>query len=579
MKNTIPTQTDSRGDVDRSQHQREPVDRDHLGSPSSLLERRAPAHAGPRALGTMRQRRSGFKTRGAPRRDRGPARPRPGRGGRRRRRRHQHRLPPDQARDHRRRAARAQGAHRGHHLARGRVDHQRRHAHRDVPVDVALHDRAPAEAPRGDGPGHRVPPDRPPPPGHEPRSVSRRSRGRRSSPRPTACRSRWWAPEEVARHWPSARVDDILAAAWVPDEGRANPADVAQAYAKGARDAAAPRSWRASRSPGFTTANGRVTGVVTDRGTIETETVVIAAGMWGRELGELAGVVAPPSGCGALLPAHRRRSTGPHRDLPGRRGPRPLRLLPRGGRRLLVGLFEPVARPVVARQHPGGPRLRGAPAGLGPDGGFLSDAMDRFPALDDVGIRQFFCGPESFTPDNGPLLGEVPELRGFFAACGLNSLGILLSGGVGLDRRRSGSPTASRRSTSPASTADRLLPFMTNRAVPRRAHGRAARRCSSATPSSRPSSRGPARDVRRSVIHDRLADAGRRLRAARRATRCRTGSPPPACRTSAPQTWGRDQAFDATAAGAPRGPRGGRRDGHVVHGEVPAVQGPARSTC
>ena len=57
--------------------------------------------------------------------------------------------------------------------------------------------------------------------------------------------------------------------------------------------------------------------------------------------------------------------------------------------------------------------------------------MDRFPALHDAGIRQFFCGPESFTPDNGPLLGEVPELRGFFAACGLNSLGILLSGGVG----------------------------------------------------------------------------------------------------------------------------------------------------
>ena len=94
-------------------------------------------------------------------------------------------------------------------------------------------------------------------------------------------------PEEVARHWPAAKVDDILAAAWVPDEGRANPADVAQAYAKGAR-AAGAKIVEGVTVTGFTTAAGAVTGVVTDQGTIDTETVVVAAGMWGRQLGELA---------------------------------------------------------------------------------------------------------------------------------------------------------------------------------------------------------------------------------------------------------------------------------------------------
>jgi 4-methylaminobutanoate oxidase (formaldehyde-forming) len=110
-------------------------------------------------------------------------------------------------------------------------------------------------------------------------------------------------PEEVRRHWPAAKVDDILTAAWVPDEGRANPADVTQAYAKGARMGGA-QIVEGVTVTGFVTAGGRVTGVETDRGSIETETVVIAAGM-GPSARRTGGRHGAPAGRGALLPVDR----------------------------------------------------------------------------------------------------------------------------------------------------------------------------------------------------------------------------------------------------------------------------------
>jgi 4-methylaminobutanoate oxidase (formaldehyde-forming) len=97
---------------------------------------------------------------------------------------------------------------------------------------------------------------------------------------------------EFGRLWPEARTDDVLAAFYVADEGRVNPADLTMAYAKGARMRGA-RVVEGVTATGFATARGRVTGVVTDRGTIDTEFVVNAAGMWARQVGELAGVSVP----------------------------------------------------------------------------------------------------------------------------------------------------------------------------------------------------------------------------------------------------------------------------------------------
>jgi heterotetrameric sarcosine oxidase gamma subunit len=347
---------------------------------------------------------------------------------------------------------------------------------------------------------------------------------------------------EVGRLWPSAKTDDILAAAWVPDEGRANPADVAQAYARGARMAGA-RIVEGVSVTGFTKDRGRVTGVQTDRGHIETETVVIAAGMWGRQLGALAGVSLPLQAA-----EHYYLLTDDvdwaHPDLPVVEDPDRYGYYREEGGGVLVGLFEPKAAPWSLDEIPHDLGY----AVLEPDwdrvGGFLSDAMDRFPSLHEAGIRQFFCGPESFTADNGPLLGEAPELRGFFAACGLNSLGILLSGGVGSLIAQwivDGEPPMDVTGMA----VDRMQPFMATRAF-RQERGVELLGTlfgDAAFPSFTPRT---ARNVRRSVLHDRLAEAGAEFVplsgyevpdwfAAQGVSRER------------PQGWKRDQSFEAQA--------------------------------
>jgi glycine cleavage system aminomethyltransferase T/glycine/D-amino acid oxidase-like deaminating enzyme len=237
------------------------------------------------------------------------------------------------------------------------------------------------------------------------------------------------SPGEFQAMWPEAAVDDVLAAFYVPDEGRANPADVTMAFAKGGTLGGA-KVIEGVTVTGFTAAKGRVTGVVTDRGTIETEFVVNAAGMWGRQVGALAGVNVPLQAA-----EHYYAITEPlewaHPDLPVVEDPDLYGYYREEAGGILIGLFEPVAGPWS---------IDGIPQDLGfavlpPDydrvGPFLERAMDRFPALHQAGIKTFFCGPESFTPDVSMNLGEAPELDGFFVACGLNSLGILLSGGVG----------------------------------------------------------------------------------------------------------------------------------------------------
>jgi heterotetrameric sarcosine oxidase gamma subunit len=315
------------------------------------------------------------------------------------------------------------------------------------------------------------------------------------------------SPAEFQKYWPQAAVDDVLAAFWVPDEGRVNPADLTMAYAKGATLGGAT-VLEGVTVTGFTTDSGRVTGVITDHGTIETEYVVNAAGMWGRQLGALAGVNVPLQAA-----EHYYAITEPlewaHPDLPIVEDPDLYGYYREEGGGILVGLFEPVAGPWS---------LDGIPQDLGfavlpPDydrvGPYLERAMDRFPALHEAGIKTFFCGPESFTPDVMPNLGEAPELRGYFVACGLNSLGILLSGGIG-------SLTASWivDGVCPVDvtgfTVDRTFPHESTRRFrkDRTVEQLGALFGDAAFPNWHPKT---ARNVRRSVVHDRLAAAGARF--------------------------------------------------------------------
>jgi 4-methylaminobutanoate oxidase (formaldehyde-forming) len=237
------------------------------------------------------------------------------------------------------------------------------------------------------------------------------------------------SPAEVRRLFPLARIDDIEAGFYVRGDGRVNPVDVTMALARGARQRGV-RIVEGVAALGVTSERGRVSGVRTARGDIRAEYVVNCAGMWARQFGALAGVNIPNQAA-----EHYYLITEPIRDLPADmpvlEDPSAHGYYRQEGGGLMVGLFEPVCAPW---------RIEGIPEDfsfgeLPPDWErmlpFLERAMARVPVTREVGMKKLFCGPESFTPDLRPIVGEAPELRGYFVAAGLNSIGILSGGGLG----------------------------------------------------------------------------------------------------------------------------------------------------
>ncbi|MCU1427761.1 MAG: Sarcosine dehydrogenase [Actinomycetia bacterium] len=237
------------------------------------------------------------------------------------------------------------------------------------------------------------------------------------------------SPGEVKELFPLAYTDDILAGFYVKEDGKANPVDVTMSLAKGARMQGVTVI-EGVPVTGFLRARDVVTGVQTPYGNIEAEYVVNCAGMWARQLGALAGVNIPLQAA-----EHYYLITD---QIPGLEKSWPVIEDPAshgyyreevGG--LMIGLFEPVCAPW---------RVGGVPEDfsfgeLPPDwdrmGQYVEKAMQRVPVSMEVGVRKFFCGPESFTPDLQPIVGESPELKNYFVAAGLNSIGILTGGGLG----------------------------------------------------------------------------------------------------------------------------------------------------
>ncbi|HEX8793570.1 MAG TPA: FAD-dependent oxidoreductase, partial [Polyangiaceae bacterium] len=237
------------------------------------------------------------------------------------------------------------------------------------------------------------------------------------------------SPGQVRELFPLARVDDVLAGFYVREDGRANPVDITMSLAKGARMKGVT-ILEGVPATGFTTKRGVVTGVDTPYGHIEAEYVVNCAGMWARQLGAKAGVNIPlQSAEHYYLITDRIPELSPEWPVledPGSYGYFREEV---GG--MMVGLFEPVCAPW---------KVGGVPEDfsfgeLNPDwdrmGQYVERAMSRVPKTLEVGIRKFFCGPESFTPDLQPCVGEAPELKNYFVAAGLNSIGILTGGGLG----------------------------------------------------------------------------------------------------------------------------------------------------
>jgi len=215
----------------------------------------------------------------------------------------------------------------------------------------------------------------------------------------------------------------------VADDGRANPVDVTMSLAKGARQRGVT-VLEGVPALGVTTVRGAVTGVRTPYGDIETEVVVNCAGMWARQLGEASGVNIPLQAAEHYYLITEPVS-GVDGSLPVLEDPGAYGYFREEGGGLLLGLFEPVCAPWQVDGIPEDFSFGQLPPDWDRMAPYLEKAMWRVPISAEVGVRTFFCGPESFTPDLAPIFGEAPEVRGYFVAAGLNSIGILTGGGIG----------------------------------------------------------------------------------------------------------------------------------------------------
>ena len=238
------------------------------------------------------------------------------------------------------------------------------------------------------------------------------------------------SPRDVEKFWPLAAVDDLTAAFHFPNDGRVNPTDVTQALAKGARMGGA-EIFENTAVIGIMSSAGRVTGVHTTAGDVQAEFVVNCAGMWARAVGRMAGVSVPLQAAEHYYLISE-PVAGAHSMLPILRDPGNSAYIREEAGKIMVGLFETMAKPWGTDGVPSDFRF----GEIAPDWErmypHIEKAMRRVPSLLNTGIKLLFCGPESFTPDHNYLMGEAPGLKNFFVAAGFNSLGILSGGGAGL---------------------------------------------------------------------------------------------------------------------------------------------------
>ncbi len=310
-------------------------------------------------------------------------------------------------------------------------------------------------------------------------------------------------PREVRELFPIADVADVLAGFYVKDDGRVDPVDVTMALSKGARMQGAT-VLEGVTALDVLTRNGAVTGVRTAQGDIACEYVVNCAGMWARQLGARSGVSIPLQSA-----EHYYLITEPvpgiDRAWPVLEDPGCYGYYREEGGGLMVGLFEAACAPW---------KLDGVPddfsfGEIAPDWDrmtpYLEKAMSRVPISQEVGVKKFFCGPESFTPDLRPCVGEAPEVKNYFVAAGLNSIGILTGGGLG--RVIAHWITTGRPDVDVTGMhVDRLHPYQANRAYRRT---RTVESLGMVYQCHYPfRSMTTARGAKRSALHERLAARG-----------------------------------------------------------------------
>ena len=239
----------------------------------------------------------------------------------------------------------------------------------------------------------------------------------------------------AAEMYPIMEVSDLVGAIWLPGDGRANPTDLTAAIARGARMRGATIRER-TRVTGIDVSRGAagapvVSGVRTEEGDVEADIVINCGGQWAKQIGAMCGVTVPLHSAEHFYVVTDQIS-GVHRDLPVLRDPDGYTYIKEEVGGLLVGGFEPDAKPWVSPDELPYPFEFQLLAEDWEHFAVLMDsAIERIPVLASTGMKKLYNGPESFTPDNQFILGEAPELRNFYVAAGFNSVGIASAGGAG----------------------------------------------------------------------------------------------------------------------------------------------------
>jgi glycine cleavage system T protein len=311
------------------------------------------------------------------------------------------------------------------------------------------------------------------------------------------------APDEIHSLYPLANLEDVIGGIHIPSDGYANAVDITQALAKGARTRGA-QIFQDLKVTAIHHDGRRVSGVQTDRGRIDADTVVLCGGMWTRDLAASIGVTVPLHACEHYYVLFQ--------DVPGLKPDMPVlrdydhcSYFKYDAGKLLVGAFEPHARPWGAEGIPDDFSFGEIAGDFGHFEPVLLDAMRRIPALEKAGIQKFFCGPESFTPDVRYHLGESTELKNCFVAAGLNSIGLQSAGGIGKvvsEWIRDGHPPIDLWEVD----VRRNMPFQINRKYLR---ARVSESLGLLYATHWPYRQyETARGARKSALHDRLAAAG-----------------------------------------------------------------------
>lgn len=236
-------------------------------------------------------------------------------------------------------------------------------------------------------------------------------------------------PAQCRALHPLVNLDGVIGGIHIPRDGQADPSNVCHALAKGARQRGA-RIFEQVRVTGVKVEAGRAYGVETDQGAIGADYVVNCAGLWARDIGLMAGVNAPLQACEHFYVLTEPVADMP-RGLPTLRVPDECAYYKEDAGKLMAGFFEPVAKPWAVDGAPEDFEFGTLPDDWEHIAPQLEQAMHRVPMLAEKGIRTFFNGPESFTPDDRYLLGEAPNVERFFVAAGFNSIGIQSAGGAG----------------------------------------------------------------------------------------------------------------------------------------------------